>query len=227
MARPNAPFSIKSDTKVLILCEGPHDQAMFRALSKHMGLDGIQTTNPIDLGTNKSGVDALPIAIATIASNTPVLALPGFLVVTDNDRNPASRIKWLKSALGQPTLPNGKKFPVPKAAFEIKSGTPSVAIVTMPGKGKHGDLETLLLSAARKCCSTEKLECVDKLIKCAKIDKGKLSKSELRAILMCRYSKNPEISFALVWRDCPEVIPIDDGVFSEIAEFLKLFHSKL
>lgn len=223
-------FSFEPNKPCLVLGEGPHDRAFFRALMRARHIGGYQTVCPNDLGIEGGGNTRWKEALNALVGTTGFETLRGLVIVADNDDNPNDAFTNVQQALhgaAEFTGPPYRKFPVPNNPLDIQDGPPAVSVVMMPGTGVRGCLENLTADVAYNAASAAIRTCVDDYCSCAGfngLSESKKSKARLRSLIACGHHANPEISSAKVWNDCPGVIPLNDHRFTSIADHLTSFH---
>ena len=173
----------------------------------------------------KTGKDAFPDYFASIQvarSRVNSTRLLGLLVVADADTNAEKAFEAITVALEL------AEFPTPKDPFSIEGNDLRVAIYLLPGEGKTGTLEHLLLDAVfAKTSSLQK--CLDDFSVCT----GALRSSKLNNLAKMRMSAlaaafcedNPWCSANTMWSDDQNPVPINSACFNDIGDFLKRFAS--
>jgi hypothetical protein len=174
----------------------------------------------------KTGKDAFPDYLASVQiarGRVDSARLLGLLVIADADANAQGAFKTITTGLGVAA------FPAPKAPFSIEEAGIRVAVYLLPGEGKPGTLEHLLLDAV--FAKTPSLpECLDKFSTCT----GALSSSKPNQLAKMRMSvlaaafceDNPWCSANTMWSDDKNPVPINSACFNHIGDFLTEFASK-
>jgi hypothetical protein len=209
----------------LIIGEGPHDAAFFRVLLANRKLPAahIHFTEELSRMPGKSGFGE---SLARIRNLTGFSNLKHVVLVTDSDKNArgsfqevADLVRNVRApALGEPP----HSYPIPTEQHKRANGNPSITILMVPWKGKVGALETLCFEAAIRNRPAE-AKCVDQFAKCARTNTWspqKRAKMNLRSLITSIHERNPDIGFGKIWEDAPDLIPISDTAFSQIAKFL-------
>ncbi len=119
-------------------------------------------------------------------------------------------------------------FPVPRSPFSIEGNDFRVAAYLMPGEGKTGTLEHLLLDAAfAKVASLQK--CLDDFSTCTgalrSSKPNNLAKMRMSALAAAFCEDNPWCSANTMWSDKKNPVPIDSACFNHIGDFLTRFAS--
>ena len=121
-----------------------------------------------------------------------------------------------------------QQFPVPKSPFSIEGNDFRVAVYLLPGEGKTGTLEHLLLDAAfAKTASLQ--NCLDEFSTCTgalrSSKPNKLAKMRMSALAAAFCEDNPWCSANTMWSDDKNPVPIDSACFDHIGDFLMRFAS--
>jgi|SRR5579862_665045 len=103
------------------------------------------------------------------------------------------------------------------------NGDPTVTIWMWPKSGENGYLETLLWSiVCAQRGNAAKIDCVEKFIKCASATSwSQVDKARVRAFLSIGNKNKPDIRYDKLWRQYPDLIPLDHRLFKPLADFLK------
>jgi hypothetical protein len=214
------PLTVTSS--VLIACEGLSDATFLKRLAHYHNLQGIEIHYPKQdtVGAaGKSGFERLfrAFRISIGSQSVPIKKL---LVFTDADDNPDKAFNEIKKSLQR------AGFPIPTSPFELLAGDVLVAVFLVPGTGKNGTLEHLLLSAALDA-RPEVRECIEKFSQClpyvSQWKENKRTKMWLQVFTAACYEDDPciALSWLLGKPDCP--IPINSNHFAEIVSFLWQF----
>ena len=217
-------FSIQKP--YLILCEGVSDRAFFRALMKDRNIQGYQTIHPVDLGAKRGGHSYWKFSLNQLIGATGFEILKGLIIATDNDNDMTTEFNKVQNALQDVSA---FQSCVPSKPYEIKrSDSLKLSIMVMPEGGELGSLETLLLSVAEKNAPPEIKACIDKYHQCSgylEFSPSQKAKACLRSYVACRLKKKPEISLVDLWEKDPNIVPVSDSTFDNIANHLKLFQN--
>jgi hypothetical protein len=213
----------------LILCEGSHDRAFFRALLSHLGLTKFQTTSPDEVLGARGGNTQWGRTLAAIIGTRKFETLDGLIIVVDNDDNPKQAVLSAQRAIiTSPVFagPPKRKIRRPQRTMFSTKGPPKVAIVPMPAVGQPGALESLCIQAAQTVVPATVIGCADQFIRCNGIDQwttSKQAKVKMRAIIAASHKRNPEMTLSKLWEQRPDLVPVADPVFADIAAFLRAF----
>lgn len=172
---------------------------------------------------NKTGKDAFPEYLASVqfaryrASAVP---LRGLLVVADADDDVNASFGAIQSALA------GAEFPVPQIPFSVEGNPFRVAVYLLPGNGRTGTLEHLLLDAA--FANAPKLEgCLNDFSACTGALRSKkpnkVAKMRMSALAAAFCEDNPWCSANLMLCDPNTPVPISSRCFDELSAFLMKF----
>jgi hypothetical protein len=171
----------------------------------------------------KTGKDAFAdyfAAIQTARSRVESTHLEGLLVIADADTDADEAFEAIRTALGLAA------FPVPEDPFSIEGSDFRVAVYLLPGEGKTGTLEHLLLDAAfAKTPSLQK--CLADFSTCtgalSSSRPNNLAKMRMSALAAAFCEDNPWCSPNTMWGDKKNPVPIDSACFDHIGAFLTRF----
>ena len=137
----------------LILVEGISDEYFFSCFCKNLNREDIDLLNV-------EGKPNFPNAIKTVGSITSFSEKVRFLgIIRDADDSPEDSFKSVRNAL------TAANFPAPSKPLEIAEGDPNVCVLLLPGGGKPGELEDLILDSWR---DNPVFECVNEYFDCIK-----------------------------------------------------------
>ena len=191
----------------LLLVEGVDDQAVFDALSKKMGVSGIQILrydgkpkfrNFVEDLTSLDGFDD----VETIG------------ITADVDQNPVSARDRIRGALENVSLP------VPNEPLTFAEG-PDAAKVTyllLPHESDHGELEDVCLASVDDAST---LNCVNEFISCVETNGSHItrpSKSKLQAYLSTQEDPDKRIGEAVL----AGYLPYDSDAFEPLRTLLEM-----
>lgn len=223
-------FDIKKELPFLILGEGPNDTAFFKALlANRSNLPKYHVVDPVPLGYSPGGKERWPECLGAIKSAPGFPFLKGLIIAGDKNGNDKAALRYAIGVL------EGAKFPKPERVQTRKGRDPAVAVLLLPTHKPSGSLETLCVDAAevsatKRKAATKALSCADAFIACARLREGEpqlIAKARLRAILLARHKPDPNLSLSNIWRDCANVVPLDDKIFNRVADFLVKFQKGL
>jgi hypothetical protein len=173
----------------------------------------------------KTGKDAFPDYLASIqvarsrVSSTPLV---GLLIVADADTNAENAFAAITAGLGK------AMFPAPRAPFSIEGNDLRVAVYLLPGPGKTGALEHLLLEAVF-AESPNLLDCLDKFSTCTgalrSSKPNQLAKMRMSALAAAFCEDDPWCSANTMWSDDKNPVPINSPCFNHLGDFLARFAS--
>lgn len=209
----------------LILCEGPHDAAFFRQLITERALPDFH----VRCDSAHPGKDGFGFALTGIGSLTGFQRIKHIIIATDSDNNPNDSFghvidKIKDSEYLDPATGRARKYQVmPKAPHVQAGNSPSLSVLLIPWLDRSGALETLCLEAAARNNETA-LACVYTHAVCTGADawgaETAKAKMRLRALICSTYEQGPDIGLGNIWRDEPNLVPINDDAFDQIADFL-------
>jgi hypothetical protein len=216
----------------LVACEGYGDVCLVDALLKHYRIGNCAVGCPSRDSVGGEGKDKLPKYLGAVqaALKSRSQTLRGILVVVDADSSQVDSFNAANVALDY------GEFPKALQPFTIYDLVLRVAIYVMPGKGRDGTLEHLLLDAAY-LEKPKAARCVDRFLACINkrscFDRpvykmNQHAKMRMSALAAATCQKNPWTSAANIWGDKGNPVPIESPCFSSLVEFLKQFsaHAK-
>lgn len=135
----------------LLLVEGQDDRRFWDSFLRHHGRVSIQV---VEYGSTSELRREFPA----------IVRIPGFRrldwlgIAQDADADPQAALDRIRTALQK------EELPIPRRAWELTPGTPSVATFILPGPDQIGDLETLIWQTVedvkRAHCVTSFLSCL-------------------------------------------------------------------
>lgn len=209
-----------------IATEGMGDARFVDELLKFKGITNCSVGCPSwESSKGKTGKDAFPdyfASIQTARRRVSSTRLQGILVIADADMNADEAFGAITTGLDLAT------FPVPRSPFSIEGNDFRVAVYLLPGEGKSGTLEHLLLDAA--FAKTGSLQnCLDEFSTCTgalrSSKPNKLAKMRMSALAAAFCEDNPWCSANTMWSDDKNPVPIDSACFDHIGDFLMRFAS--
>lgn len=199
----------------LLLVEGKDDVEFINGLKGYLDLDNrsIQVIS-------YDGKDNVRAGLRTVSQLPRFRRVNVLGIVRDGHNNPKGAFIGARDALGEFfTTPPAHPLHFSESAF-IKSPHSGQAVYTgiaiLPGHGKSGELEDLLLDAID---DAETMACVDEFVRCLEgngIELQKPSKTKLQAFLSSRERAEEGLWKALR----KDHIPADSDSFAEIRDFL-------
>lgn len=203
----------------VIICEGWQDASLICALLEHLDISNCDVTYPTKAeGANgKTGIKNSLYLLSAHART-----LNGVLVIGDADGNPELTFQELCDAFCDPFKP-------PPQAHKLHSGKHhKTAIYLIPGKGKTGALEHLLLEAVNNVNATG-VHCIEQFRACvgttADWSANKLAKMRLACYVASHCKNDPCCSPAYLWSSKNKLFDLSNTAFEELSEFLLSFSS--
>jgi hypothetical protein len=163
-------------------------------------------------------------AIQTARTRAKSVPLRGLLVIADADDNAGDAFKAVVDAM------TGATFPVPQHPFSIEVSIEvvpfRVGIYLLPGSGRTGCLEHILLEAT--VTRTPHLaKCLDDFSTCSgalkSVRPNKHAKMRMSALAAAFCEDNPWASAHTMWSDNGNPVPISSECFKDLREFLSAF----
>jgi len=213
-----SPF--EPESPYVIVCEGFQDVGLVCHLLKHLKIHNCDVTYPkkSDGGNGKDQIGAVIKLLA--GSKKPAT---GILVIADADEDPKKSFAAVCAVLD--------KYPVPSSAFTTaQKGSLRSGVFLLPGAGKKGALEHLLLDVVRNE-NPGIIACVEEFRRCTvgptPWSDNDDAKMKMQCVVAATCEKNPTCSLAWVWDPKYKTIPIriDSPILKELSDFLIAFSS--
>ncbi len=209
-----------------IVTEGIGDARFIDELLKFKGITNCSVGCPSRQSSkDKTGKDAFPdyfAAIQTARSRVASTRLLGLLVIADADANADEAFAAIRTGLSLAA------FPAPGNPFSIDGNDFRVAVYLMPGEGKTGTMEHLLLDAALARRPSLR-KCLDDFSTCTgalrSSKPNKLAKMRMSALAAAFCEDNPWCSANTMWSDDKNPVPIESACFNPLGDFLIRFAS--
>ncbi len=127
----------------VIFVEGPRDREFFDAYLRYLGRRDVQV---IPMG----GKERLKAELRVLVRGPDFNRVDALLIVRDADESEQSAFTAIQAALADASVSahDGPLFGIPERPLVFAHGKPKVGAVIMPGGGRSGALEELLLEAA-------------------------------------------------------------------------------
>jgi hypothetical protein len=213
--------AFEPESPYVIVCEGFQDSGLICALLRQLNITNCDVTYPKKRRDGANGKDAI-FKVLEVVSQQKVggESLRGIAVVRDADEDPEASFK--ETAAGFPA-----PYVAPKEGFTIEQAKYRTGIFLIPGKGKRGTLEHLLLDAVA-AKNPPVVECVNKLETCAswRIDwsSNKNAKMKMHSVVASFCKDDPGCSLGFIWsKKADNPMDIASPVFKELEDFLRAF----
>jgi hypothetical protein len=209
------------DSPYQLICEGKADEVFFSRLLKASGRNvNVACPKKEDGGgAGKSGMFNRLIGLQAEFGRISRVVL-----AIDSDDDPAQALEDACGEFRKANAANAAKaYPVPTGAGVMTPGSPTTAVVLVPGVGLKGCLDALLLPSFEQQYSGAKVDCVNAFCDCVRDPLRGVtrdSKVRLRALIAAAWPKNPGISlsFLLEEKNCP--IDLAHASFNPIRNLL-------
>jgi hypothetical protein len=209
------PF--EPESPYVIVCEGFQDMAFVCALLKYHGISNCDVTYPkkTDGGNGQTGIKNVVSLLAGRAAE-----LSGVFIVADADEDPAASFKEVAKAFVDPFKP-------PESGFTIhKTKKHRTGVFLIPGNGRSGALENLLLEAAITT-NPNAMHCIEEFQRCCNTitdwPASKQAKMKFACYIASQCKNDPCCSPAYIWASKNKVLDIASPVFGELVALLKEF----
>jgi hypothetical protein len=211
-----------------IFAEGFEDSAFATAVLRNRNpkLPSPTESDPVNNLGEAAGKDGFYEAILAADSKRGFDDVSQILILADNDGDPNGAFQSICKQIERANSEGlNRKWPVPAKPGERAddAGCPSVSIWMWPEPGTRGCLETLLWRVI-KAKTPDKATCIEKALTCMEANQWpvqKQDKARVRSYLALHHQRNPVIRFDVLWRDAPQLVPIDHREFSSFVDFLR------
>jgi hypothetical protein len=218
---PKREKAFEPESPYVIICEGFQDRGLICALLGHLNIANCDVTFPKKRRDGANGKDAIFQVLTAVAGQKIAGEnLSGLAVIRDADENPAESFKEVVDKFPSP-------YTAPKTPFTVAKGKYRTGIFLIPGQGKTGTLDHLLIDAV-SAKNAPVIECVNQLELCAdwriEWSANKIAKMKMHCAVASFCKDDPGCSLGFIWSK-KEDNPMDiaSPVFKELADFLKDF----
>jgi Protein of unknown function (DUF3226) len=220
MTTAGAPLSFEGP--VYVVCEGNSDRGFLEHLIDSRQLAGFTVGYPTSETAGADGVSGIRKLLLAIDTSSDRPKLKGLLVIVDADENPAQRFAEIRGALAA----MGCDIREPFAPRRVEGKNLTVEVFLMPGRGRKGTLEHLLLDGVFE--RNRQLEsCVNGFRDCLKgpaaWPDNKQAKMRLHALIAGCCEEEPSTNLATLWNKKGNPIPLASAKFDELVETLRAF----
>jgi len=214
--------TISINNPIHVVCEGNSDKGFLEHLIQDRGLHAFDVGCPTPETVGAHGLSGFRKYFLAIDTSSDRAKLRGLLVVADADENAAQRFVEIRRALAAIGCDVNEAF-VPQ---RVDAKNLTVAVFMMPGPGRTGSLEHLLLDATFD--QRPELEaCVNGFRDCLKRPLGwnenKQAKMRLHALMAGCCEENPATNLATVWNRRGSPISLNSRKFDRLVETLRYF----
>lgn len=211
LLKADTPF--EPESPYVIVCEGFHERSLVCKLLEHLQINNCDVTFP-----RTSGKSAVVDVVGLLAGR--VEPLSGVFVIADADEDSADSFRTMQAAFVAP-------FPPPTNPFEIHQGRKyRTGIFLMPGRGRTGALEHLLLDAAT-IQSPDAIQCIDQFQnsigstgRMVGWSENKIGKMRFACYVATNCQNDPTCSAGFIWQRKNRILDIASPVFQELSDFL-------
>jgi hypothetical protein len=212
----DAPF--QPESPYVIVCEGFQDTGFVCAFLKHLGINNCDVTFPKTKRDGCDGESGIPKMVQLVAG---IATVEGIAIIRDADMDADDSFRKACIAFEKP-------YDIPDESFVVKKGRHKrTGVFIMPGKGKTGAVEHLLLEAAFTS-HPPLAKCVKELETCnqysANWSENKKAKMRMQCVIASFCRANPGCSLGYIWRKgADNPLDIASPAFKELADFLTTF----
>ena len=147
------------ENEVQLLVEGNDQRNFFEAFLEHLHIDGVQIQN-------FGGVSELDGFLGALVNARLFETVDRVGIVRDADESPKGACQSVETALSKAAL----RVPGGQSAHE----RPRVSVLILPGRGREGELETLLCETIE---NTRMEHCIDEFFACVEGLPGSAARS--------------------------------------------------
>ncbi len=208
----------------LILCEGIEDAAFLRELIRRRRLNPFDVRPVKDVG-DVAGISGFADALVASITVTGFRQINRLILIADSNSHWRTSFWKLREQIEQANAHPDVfgRFEIPSNPFEMSGGHPRLIILLNPRPTSKGALETLLWEVLGSQYARVK-DCIDDVCQCVGIDRGsgkwpqaKLDKARVHTAIALINRLNPSIGLGLLWGHYPNLIPVTDHAFDELA----------
>jgi hypothetical protein len=201
-----------------LVCEGPSDEAFFRALIARRGLPEFCIRNPNDI--NLAGIDAIGRTVASLKAATGFYDVADIVIIVDSDDDPIANFNNVK---GQIAALSDYTFITPDHPLVRSASTPAITIATIPWIDKTGNLEHFcypVAAGANPALGVHTDQYLTNAGVPAWANHQKRAKASLSAFLAVAIEQSPGLSIGKALNNYPDTIPLDHVDFDDLSGFL-------
>lgn len=198
--------------RATVICEGVNDAEVIRRLAERENIGGV------DLLHMRGDAGRLAETLSVVASRRDFNSLPALAVVLDAGRKPSDALSAASAKLRN-VVSLGKSPLAPDKVRKInRNGRPfRVGVFIMPGGGRNGALEELVLPAAR----SDLMDCVRAFRKCARAAGNSAVEKESKKTAQALLSALPRHCINLADAAEKGMIDFNHGAFSGLKKFIR------
>jgi hypothetical protein len=207
------PF--KPESPFVIVCEGFQDAGFICALLRHLRVGNCDVTFPKKKRDGANGEGGIAAMVSLLSA---VPSVEGIAIIRDSDNDAAQSFETACAAYAKP-------FDVPEQPFTVKRGRhKTTGVFLMPGKGRTGALEHLLLAAVF-ATHLPLANCIRSLEICnqraTNWSENKKAKMKMQCVIASFCQDDPGCSLGFIWhKGADNPIDFTSPVFQELAAFL-------
>lgn len=199
----------------VIVCEGFQDSGLICALLGHLKITNCDVAFPKKRRDGANGETGIPQMVSLLAP----FDLDGVAIIRDADEDPVDSFSKAVAAFGS--------YPAPQTPFTIHRGKVNTGVFLIPGKGRTGTLEDILLDAIAISHPTL-LTCIEEFRNCTAPARpwnhNKIVKMKMACAIAAFCKKDPCCSLGFIWqKEAHNPLDINSTAFSGLATFLTEF----
>ncbi|PYV63046.1 MAG: hypothetical protein DMG97_38750 [Acidobacteria bacterium] len=219
------PLGDATTLPFILVCEGYGDAKFFNKFLEFLKIDNCSVGCPSrDVCKEYEGdtdLEKYLHGIRFITRKQGAAPFRGLLVIVDADEKPQEQFVYAVEAL------KNAGFPVPQKEFILSEQDGlRIGVFLMPGEGRSGTLEHLLLEATL-IKTPAFVDCLEQFSTCTGIipsgTENQQAKMKMSALVGATCKNNPWASPAHVWSDPGNPVPIESKAFDHISKFLRIF----
>jgi hypothetical protein len=217
---------------LLFVCESNADIAFVRAAlefkNKLTGYSITSSAYQVNGRWMGGGIDDMGRALSGFRSMTGFMTnVRHVVLVIDNDLVPATNFQKVQKQVADIANIAKPGYAVPRQPHVRAStripGDIDVTVLTIPGLGIAGCLESLLLTPA-KAANPNIASCLEAYCTCVQVNAWPLDTKKdrirIRCLLSAAHADNPDIGIGKIWIDAPHLIPIGDPSLQAVIDSL-------
>ena len=201
----------------LLLCEGPDDESFFEKLIERRNIQRFHISDTSTAEAPNGGNSGFRRGLIAARLNGNYASVTKILVVSDNDADPAASFRNVCDQI------EAAGFPRPPAPLTPTPGRPSITVMMIPlDDDERGNLETICVPAARStdAAVAGNVDHFAALMRSNRWVPERVGKFWLRSFLAAKCRRDPFVFLGKVFRDHPDLIPLDHASLTPIADVL-------
>ncbi len=219
-------MAVEIEHSRLIAVEGRGDLALVKALMGSGRISicaNVEHTNAMNTGGGIEGFEAFLYKVTSLPNFDEI---SGIVVLADSDNDQQNNFQKIVSQIKRVNEKlEENKYSVPDEPFRVsESGALRTKIILSPGDGRPGCLETILLQVLEEKFPAQ-VRCVSECFECAGMpgrdwNVAQADKAKFRTIMSVIHRSGSDKALHNIWRDLPDIIPINHEAFNPLCNHL-------